>query len=143
MSATDWLVLLGGAAAIAWVNWYFFLAERGAVTVSAIPSPAAAAQGTVASATSSATPEVTIVVRGGYSPATIRVPAGKAVRLVFDRQETSSCSEEVVFPDFGVRRFLPTGKQTTVEITPPAPGRYEFACGMGMLHGAVIAEGAA
>jgi hypothetical protein len=28
VSATDWLVILGGAAAIGWVNWYFFLAER-------------------------------------------------------------------------------------------------------------------
>lgn len=140
MSATDWLVLLGGATAIAWVNWYFFLAQRGAVTVSATASPMASPGASGTSAGAGAMPEVTIVVRGGYSPATIRVPAGKPVRLIFDRQETSSCSEEVVFPDFGVRRFLPTGKQTTVEITPPAPGRYEFACGMGMLHGAVIAE---
>ena len=28
MSAADWLVILGGGAAIGWVNWYFFLAER-------------------------------------------------------------------------------------------------------------------
>ena len=28
MSATDWLVLAGGIAAIAWVNWYFLFAER-------------------------------------------------------------------------------------------------------------------
>lgn len=139
MSVANWVVLLGGVAAIAWVNWYFFVAGRGAVTVGAVPM---ASTGPVTGAASSV-PEVTIVVRGGYSPATIRVPAGRPVRLVFDRQETSSCSEEVVFPDFGVRRFLPTGKRTTVEITPPSPGRYEFACGMGMLHGAVIAEGGA
>jgi plastocyanin domain-containing protein len=68
------------------------------------------------------------------------VPAGRPVRLVFDRQETSSCSEEVVFPAFGIKRFLPAHQQTTVEITPPAPGRYEFTCGMAMLHGAVVAE---
>jgi len=28
MSTTEWMVLAGGLAAIAWVNWYFFLAER-------------------------------------------------------------------------------------------------------------------
>ncbi len=28
MSGTDWLVILAGAAAVAWVNWYFFLAPR-------------------------------------------------------------------------------------------------------------------
>ncbi len=25
---TDWLVILAGVAAIAWVNWYFFIAGR-------------------------------------------------------------------------------------------------------------------
>ena len=28
MSAADWLAIAAGVAAIAWVNWYFFLAER-------------------------------------------------------------------------------------------------------------------
>ena len=30
ITTTEWLVILGGLAAIAWVNWYFFLAERAA-----------------------------------------------------------------------------------------------------------------
>ena len=29
MTATDWMVVVGGIAAIVWVNWYFFLAGRG------------------------------------------------------------------------------------------------------------------
>jgi plastocyanin domain-containing protein len=111
-----------------WVNWYFFLAPRRAAAAVATP---ANARGTA---------EVRIVVRGGYEPATVRVKAGAPVRLVFDRQETSSCSEEVVFPAFGIRKFLPTGKPTSIEVTPPAPGRYEFMCGMSMLRGALIAE---
>jgi hypothetical protein len=28
MSGIDVIVVIGGAAAIAWVNWYFFLAAR-------------------------------------------------------------------------------------------------------------------
>lgn len=28
MDLVEWLVALGGIAAIAWVNWYFFFAER-------------------------------------------------------------------------------------------------------------------
>lgn len=28
MSALDWIVILAGAAAVAWVNWYFFLIPR-------------------------------------------------------------------------------------------------------------------
>ena len=128
MSATDWMVVVAGLGLIGWVNWYFFVAPRHAVAGVATPREGAGPA------------EVRIVVRGGYEPATVRVAAGKPVRLVFDRQETSSCSEEIVFPDFGIRKFLPTGQQTVVEITPPAPGRYEFMCGMSMLHGAVVAE---
>jgi hypothetical protein len=29
MTATDWMVVVGGIAAIVWGNWYFFLAEGG------------------------------------------------------------------------------------------------------------------
>lgn len=28
MTGTEWLVVVGGIAAIAWVNWYFFVAGR-------------------------------------------------------------------------------------------------------------------
>jgi plastocyanin domain-containing protein len=125
MSPLDWGVVAAGFVAIAWVNWYFFLAEHGTA---------------VAGAPAGVVPEVTIAVKGGYSPATVRARAGEPLRLVFDRQETSSCSEEVVFPDFGVRKFLPAFRKTAIELTPPAAGRYEFTCGMGMLHGALIAE---
>jgi plastocyanin domain-containing protein len=127
MTSTDWLVLTAGLAAAVWVNWYFFLAERRGATAAL-----ATAAGDVQ--------QVEIVVRGAYSPATVRVAAGRPVRLLFDRQETSSCSEEVVFPAFGVRRFLPAHEKTALEITPPVPGTYDFTCGMGMLHGRLIAE---
>jgi plastocyanin domain-containing protein len=125
MNATDWLVVLGGLAAILWVNWYFFLAGRSVATAAA---PAGGTQ------------EVTSGVRGGYDPAQVRVRAGTPVRLVFDRQETSGCSEEVVIPEFGIRRFLPAHQKTAVEITPREAGSYEFTCGMGMLRGRLIVE---
>jgi plastocyanin domain-containing protein len=126
MNATDWLVISGGVAAIAWVNWYFFVAGR---------TPAHAATGGAGGRQ-----EVTVVVQGGYSPAHVRVKAGAPVRLVFDRQETSGCSEEVVIPDFGIRRFLPAHDKTTVEFTPERPGSHEFTCGMGMLRGRITVD---
>jgi plastocyanin domain-containing protein len=130
IDGTDWLVILTGLAAIAWVNWYFFVAGRvpAAAAVSVGGRPGTGAQ------------EQTITVDGGYSPAVVRVKAGRPVRLVFDRKDTGSCSEEVVFPDFGIRRFLPAGERTIVELTPPAAGRYDFTCGMSMLRGALVAE---
>lgn len=130
MTPIEWAVLVAGLAAVAWVNWYFFLAGRGAVVAAA---PAGAGPGGVA--------EVTVVVRGGYSPATVRVTAGRPVRLLFDRRETTGCSEEVVFPDFGIRKFLPPFRKTAVELTPPRPGSYEFTCGMSMLRGRLVAVG--
>lgn len=125
MTLVKLFVLIGGLAAIAWVNWYFFLARRTAV--SATPD-------------GSGIQHVEIAVAGGYSPAEVRVQAGRPVRLVFDRRETNPCSEEVVIPDFGIRRFLPPNQKTAVEFTPTRPGSHEFTCGMGMLRGKVVAE---
>ncbi|HEU0300809.1 MAG TPA: cupredoxin domain-containing protein [Longimicrobium sp.] len=125
MSGIEWMVVLAGLAAIAWVNWYFFLSHGPAAR-------AAAGTGGVQ--------EVTIAVLGGYSPSQVRVKKGTPVRLVFDRQETSSCSEEIVIPGFGIRRFLPAFQKTVVEISPEKAGTYDFACGMSMLHGKLIVE---
>ena len=126
MHTTDWLVALAGLAAIAAVNWFFLFAGRGAAVV--------------ARSTAGGPQRVDILVRGGYTPSTIRVAAGRPVELIFDRQESSSCSEEVVFPDFGIRTFLPANEKTVVTFRPSAAGTYEFTCGMSMLHGRVIAE---
>ncbi len=126
MNATDWIAILAGTAAIAWVNWYFFFARRSAATA------AAAAGGAQ---------EITITVHGGYVPAEVHAQRGLPLRLTFDRQEDSSCSEEVVIPDFGIRKFLPAFQKTTVELTPNRAGTYEITCGMSMLHGKLVVEG--
>jgi plastocyanin domain-containing protein len=125
MSATDWLVVGAAGAMIAWVNWYFFFAER---------------QSGAATLTAGGAQEIAITVKGGYSPAVIHAKEGAPLRLVFDRQETSSCSEEVVIGDFGVRKFLPAYQKTVVELTPDHAGRFDFTCGMGMLHGTLVVE---
>ena len=138
MTGTEWIVVLASAGAIAWVNWYFFVAGRGG---GAAVATAAGSAEVGAGDTVGGVPSVTITVEGGYSPSVVRVKAGEPVRLVFDRRDTSGCSEEVVFPDFGIRKYLPTGRQTTIQLTAPTPGRYEFMCGMSMLRGALVAEG--
>lgn len=126
MSSADWVVIFAGIAVIAWVNWWFFLARR----------PAAAAVTGAGGAQ-----EVTITVQAGYAPSEVKVKRGLPVRLIFDRQETSGCSEEIVIPDFAVRRFLPAFQKTTIELTPKQAGSFEFTCGMSMLHGKLIVEG--
>ena len=125
----EWFVIVAGVAAIVWVNWYFLFAGRSVAHAAAATAPQ-----------ENGVQEVTISVRGGYDPAVVKVKAGRPVRIVFDRKERSGCSEEVVLPDFNVRKFLPPFKNTAVEVTPPKPGTYEFTCGMSMLRGKLIAE---
>jgi len=120
MTVTQIGVTAAGVAGIAWIYWYFFVAAR---------------QAAVQAVASAGAQEVTVTVDGGYAPSVIEVEAGRLVRLHFDRRDRGSCTEEVVLPDFGIRRFLPTGTTTTVEFTAGTPGSYAFSCGMGMVHG--------
>jgi len=117
------IVNLIGAGLIAMIVWYFWLSK-----------PEAAKAATAAGGVQ----EAFIVVKGGYSPDTIQVEAGQPVRLMFNRQESSPCSEKVVFDAFGLSADLPEGETVPVEFTPTAPGSYEFACQMGMLRGRVV-----
>ncbi len=145
MTSIDWAVIAAATSTIVWINWYFFADHTGVVATamasdSAAPNSATPRGPGGASSGGEAPAQATIIVEGGYSPSVVRVKAGQPVRLIFDRQETSSCSEEVVFADFGIKRFLPANQQTVIEVTPPKPGVYAFTCGMGMLRGKLIAE---
>ena len=81
-----------------------------------------------------------MTVKGGYTPDVIVVQAGRPVRLRFTRQESSSCSETVLFPDFSRSARLPEGEEVAVEFTPDKAGEYGFQCQMGMLRGKLIVE---
>ncbi len=81
-----------------------------------------------------------ILVKGGYTPDTIVVRAGKPVRLNFRREETASCSDKVVFTDFNKSADLPTGETVPVELLPKQAGEYAFGCPMGMFRGRLIVE---
>ena len=123
MDSTAIFVTLGGLALAGLVLWYFFFSSR----------PVVAAQ-----ATAGGVQQVDITVKGGYSPSTIEVAYGQPVQLNFYRDEENSCSEELLMPDFNVRRDLPAFQTTRVELLPQQPGRYEFTCGMGMLRGSLV-----
>ncbi|MCZ7558261.1 MAG: efflux RND transporter periplasmic adaptor subunit [Bacteroidia bacterium] len=84
--------------------------------------------------------EIKITVDFGYSPEVVRVKAGEKVRLLFHRVEDSRCTDEVVFPDFDIRKKLPAFKTTVVEFTPKKKGTFTYSCGMDMLHGKLIVE---
>lgn len=84
--------------------------------------------------------EIRVRVRGGYDPDTIYATAGVPLRIVFRREESSPCSEQVVFPTLGKSATLPQGKAVAVDLLPEEPGEYEFTCAMGMLRGTLVVE---
>ena len=121
------LVTLGGIGAIVLIVWFFWLKRS---------------EGVAASTVSDGYQEVMVLVKGGYTPDTIRVIAGRPVRLLFRREETAACSEQVVLQDFGRSAPLPTGRVVPVEFLPTEPGEHTFTCQMGMLRGRVVVEAA-
>jgi len=125
MTGDRWFVLFGGVSLIVAIIWFFWLKRS---------------TGVRASATSGGYQEAMILVKGGYTPDTIIVRAGKPVRLNFRREETASCSDKVVFADFNKSADLPTGETVAVELLPKTAGSYEFACPMGMFRGRLIVE---
>lgn len=110
------IVGIGGISAILFVAWFFF-GKR-------VQEVAAGRQ-------------VQIIVDGGYSPEVIRVQKGQPITLNFYRKDPGDCLEEVVLPEFGVRKYLPLNQVTPVEIKPEQPGEYTFSCGMNMFHGKI------
>ena len=83
------------------------------------------------------TGKVTILVDGGYKPNAMSIKRGQPVTLNFFRKDESSCLEEVVIPEFGVRQHLSLNEITPVTITPQKTGEFDFSCGMNMFHGKI------
>jgi plastocyanin domain-containing protein len=124
LDATEIGVIIGGIVLIALVLWYFFgERERVGAEVSA-----------------GGIQEIKITVKGGYSPDVVVVKQGVPVRLDFYRDETASCSEQIIFSDFGIARDLPAFKTTPIEFTPDRSGEFTWTCGMNMLRGKLVVE---
>ena len=125
MSQIQFFMVLSGLALTVLIAWYFWFAPKAQTRVAVSASGAQ---------------EVAVTVKGGYTPDVIVVQKGRPVRLTFTRQESSACSEKVMFPDFNQNALLPEGEQVTLEFTPAKEGEYGFQCQMGMLRGKLIVE---
>lgn len=113
------IVLVGGLGLIVFIYGYFFRKKEKMVK---------------------AKDSIDILVKGGYQPSVIAVSQGVKTKINFKRIDENRCLEEVVFPDFKIRRFLPLNKIVAIEIFPDKKGVYNFFCGMGMFHGKLIVE---
>ena len=125
MTQIQIFVILSGIALTVLIAWYFWFAPKAQTRVAVSASGAQ---------------EVAVTVKGGYTPDVIVVQKGRPVRLTFTRQESSACSEKVLFPDFNQNALLPEGEQVTLEFTPEQSGEYGYQCQMGMLRGKLIVE---
>ncbi len=80
------------------------------------------------------------VTKDGFSPSSIRAEKGSPLTLIFNRADNQGCGTEVVFESLNIRRKLPLKKNVKIVITPDKTGEIAFACGMGMMKGAIIAH---
>ncbi len=95
---------------------------------------------TRASMSASGFQEVFILIDGGCSSNTIVVKRGKPVRLEIMREQSASCSDLLVFPDFHKIVVLPVGIRVSVELFPHQSGRFPFYCQLGRFRGTLIVK---
>jgi plastocyanin domain-containing protein len=124
MDTAEIIVVVGAAALIAFILWFFF----GPRTAAAANVGATGVQ------------EIDVVVQGGYSPDRIEVMQGRPVRLNFLRKESTSCTEQVILADFYIAKELPQDRTVPVEFTPEKPGEFVFHCGMNMVRGTIVVK---
>ena len=103
----------------------------------AAPAPAPVTAGTVAPDGIRHVPVA--VSKDGYAPDKIAGKPGEKLVLVFTRTFDAECLSQVKMPD-GKLVALPLNKPVEVAITVPQTGQVGFACGMGMFHGANVAQ---
>jgi len=125
MNTSELIVMVASIAVVGFLWWFFFGPKkaRRAEIVGGIQ-------------------QVTITVKGGYSPNVVRVRAGMPVRLNFDRQESGDCTSRVVLPEYALSKTLPPFGTASLEFTPDDAGEFGFACGMNMVQGTLVVESA-
>lgn len=106
-------VSIGGIGLIAGIYWFFFGKKEEAMEVT------------------------TIIVDGGYKPNAIKIRNGKSTTLTFLRKDPNPCLEEIIFPDYKIKEYLPLNKPVSITLSLPHSGKSGFHCGMNMFHGRI------
>ncbi len=124
MSFEQIIVTFIGFASIIGIYWFFFGKKSG--------------EAGSGSAREEASDTWKILVDGGYRPKVIKIPKDKPTTLTFIRKDPNPCLEEIIFPDYKIKEFLPVDKPVTITLSPPHSGTSGFHCGMNMFHGRII-----
>ncbi len=110
------IITISGLAIIAGIYWFFFGKKEEAIEI---------------------TDAATITVDGGYKPNNIKIKNGQSTTFTFLRKDPNPCLEEIVFPEFKIKKYLPVGESILITITPDKTGVFGFHCGMNMFHGRI------
>ena len=114
---------LTGLLLIAFIIWWFWLAQPGA-GVKAGQGP------------------VEIRVKDGvYQPARIEIPVDQEVQLKFIREDASPCAATVIFHGLDISEELPVNKPKIITLRIKEPGEYKFTCQMQMYTGTLVVSG--
>lgn len=108
------IVSLSGAVIIGLIYWFFFAKKENVAQ---------------------AGDELTIIVDGGYKPDVIRLREGHKTTLTFIRKDSNSCLEDLIIPDYKIKKYLPMNTPVDVTLSPTKKGITDFHCGMNMFFG--------
>ncbi|OGG00703.1 hypothetical protein A3D78_04300 [Candidatus Gottesmanbacteria bacterium RIFCSPHIGHO2_02_FULL_39_14] len=120
LSLDQIITLLIGLEGIIFTYWYFFEKKEGVQRVTGS--------------------SITIKVDAGYSPSTIVIKKNIPVTLKIVRTDKSDCLEEIVIPEWKIKKYLPINKEVSLNLEAKKTGEYPFHCGMNMFHGKIIVK---
>lgn len=78
-----------------------------------------------------------IIENTQFVPQNVLIPADTPVRLIVERREDNSCSDQIAMPQLGILQDLAPNATTIVEIPATKAGTYTLTCGMGMMSGSL------
>ena len=125
MNITQISSIIVGLILIAFILWCFFGKHTEKVEESTIANNEQTA---------------TVVVNGGYSPATVVLKKGVPAQLNFKMEDSTACLSHVVFEQLGINEDLTKQNITKIDIPTDKAGTINYACGMDMFHGKVIVK---
>ncbi|GHN48900.1 cupredoxin domain-containing protein [Lactobacillus delbrueckii subsp. allosunkii] len=117
------LVILGAAALIGLIIWWFF----GNFQKSSQQADLANGR-----------QEGQVVVKGGYEPEVLYLKQGVPAEVTFKMEDKTACLSHVVFSSLGVDKDLSKEKLAKVQIPTDKAGEIDYACGMDMFHGKIV-----
>jgi plastocyanin domain-containing protein len=83
------------------------------------------------------------VTKKGFQPASVHVPKGTPVTLVFTRKTDTTCATEVVLKPSGaepIQRSLPLNQPVEIPVSFGDAGDVPFSCAMDMIKGVLAVK---